>query len=234
MDKHIRPFDRDLDGLKNKLVRMATLTETMLDNVIAELVQRDDRLAEKVLEHELELNRLEIEIDDMAHTMLATQQPVASDLRFLIAASKINSDLERMGDLVININENVHTLNRQPPLKPLIDIPRMADITRQMVRQSIDAFVHGDVARAQSVIQMDDEVDNLKDQVFRELLTYMLSDARTIERALALILISRHIERTADHAVNIAQDVIYMIQGRDVRHPRTPKGRSSDGAPSTY
>ena len=224
MDKQ-RQFDKELGELKKKLLHMATVAEAMIDQVIGELVNRDERLAEHVPELEDELNRLQIEIDELTLTLLATQQPVAIDLRFILAASKINSELERIGDLAINITENVHVLAQQPELKPLLDIPRMADLARHMVRESIEAFVRDDVLRAQAVIMSDDEVDALKDQVFRELLTYMMSDPRTIERALALVLIARHIERIADHATNIAQDVIYMIQGRDVRHPRTPKER---------
>ena len=224
MDKQ-RQFDRDLEELKKKLIRMAALTETMIDKAIGELVSRDERLAEKVPEYEKELNRLQIAIDDQALTLLATQCPVATDLRFIVAATKINGELERIGDLVINITENVHVLAQHPPLKPLIDIPRMADLARQMVRDSLDAFIRGDALQAQSVIMADDQVDALKDQVLRELLTYMIADPQTIERGLALILISRHLERIGDHAVNIAEDVIYVIQGRDVRHPKTPKER---------
>ena len=224
MDKQ-RTFDRELEELKKKLIHMAALTETMIDKTISELVNRDERLAEKVPEYEQELNRLQIEIDEMALTLLATQQPVAIDLRFIMAATKINADLERIGDLVINITQNVHVLAQHPPLKPLMDIPRMADLARRMVRDAIDAFVGEDPLQAQSVIMRDDEVDALKNQVLRELLTYMIADPRSIERALALIFISRHLERIADHATNIAEDVIYMIQGRDVRHPRTPKER---------
>jgi phosphate transport system protein len=220
-----RQFDRDLEELKKKLIRMAALTETMIDKTIGELVSRDERLAEKVPEYEEELNRLQIEIDDQALTLLATQCPVATDLRFIVAATKINGELERIGDLVINITENVHVLAQHPPLKPLIDIPRMADLARQMVRDSLEAFIRGNALQAQSVIMADDQVDALKDQVLRELLTYMIADPHTIERSLALILISRHLERIGDHATNIAEDVIYVIQGRDVRHPKTPKER---------
>jgi phosphate transport system protein len=223
-----RQFDKQLEELKKKLVRMAALAETMIDKTINELVSRDERLAEKVPQYEEELNRLQIEIDDAALTLLATQQPVATDLRFIVAATKINGELERIGDLVINITENVHILAQQPELKPLIDIPRMADLARKMVRDSIDAFLRGDPLLAQSVIMTDDQVDDLKDQVLRELLTYMMADPKAIQRAIALILISRHLERIGDHATNIAEDVIYMTQGRDVRHPRTPKERPPD------
>ena len=227
MDRQ-RQFDKQLEELKRKLVRMAALAETMIDKTINELVSRDERLAEKVPQYEEELNRLQIEIDDAALTLLATQQPVATDLRFVVAATKINGELERIGDLVINITENVHVLAQQPELKPLIDIPRMADLARKMVRDSIDAFLRGDPLLAQSVIMTDDQVDDLKDQVLRELLTYMMADPKAIQRAIALILISRHLERIGDHATNIAEDVIYMTQGRDVRHPRTPKERPPD------
>ena len=223
-----RKFDKELDELKKKLIHMAALAETMIDRTISELVRRDERLAQKVPEYEEELNRLQMEIDEEAMRLLATRQPVASDLRFIVAATKINGDLERIGDLAINITENVHVLAQQAPLKPLIDIPRMADLARRMVRESLEAFVGDDVLLAQSVIMTDDQVDALKNQILRELLTYMMADPRAIERGLALILISRHLERIADHATNIAEDVIYMIQGRDVRHPRTPKERPPD------
>jgi phosphate transport system protein len=228
MDTQPRRFDKELDELKKKLIHMAALAETMIDKTVSELVRRDEQLARKVPEYEEELNRLQMEIDEEAMRLLATRQPVASDLRFIVAATKINGDLERIGDLAINITENVHILAGQPPLKPLIDIPRMADLARKMVRESLEAFVGDDALLAQSVIMTDDQVDALKDQILRELLTYMMADPRTIERGLALILVSRHLERIADHATNIAEDVIYMIQGRDVRHPRTPKERPPD------
>lgn len=231
MDRHReRQFDRQLDDLKSKLLRMATVAETMIDKIISELVNRDEQIAQHVPKDEDELNRLQLEIDELAMALLATQQPVAVDLRFIMASSKINSELERIGDLAINIMENVHTLVQQPPLKPLIDIPRMAELARKMVRDSIDALVKDDVLLAQAVIMTDDTVDALKEQVIRELLTYMMADPKAIERALALILITRHLERIADHATNIAEDVIYMIQGRDVRHPRTPKERTEEQA----
>ena len=225
MDRHERQFDRDLGDLKKKLLRMASIAETMVDRAVTELVSRDEKIASNVPEYELELNRLQIEIDEAAMTLLATQQPVAMDLRFIFAAAKINSELERIGDLAINITQNVHTLIEQPPLKPLIDIPRMAELARKMVNESLESFVKEDVLIAQTVIMTDDQVDDLRDQIMRELLTYMIADPKTIERALALILIARHLERVADHATNIAEDVIYMCQGRDVRHPTTPKER---------
>ena len=226
---HKREFDKELGDLKARLIHMAVVAETMIDLAIGELTQRDEQIAAPITGHEQELNRLQIEIDESAYALLATQQPVAVDLRTLMAATKINSELERIGDLVVNVTENAHVLLRQPELKPLIDIPRMADLARRMVRDSVNAFIAGDVLQAQAVITTDDQVDALKDQVLRELLTYMIADPRTIERALSLILISRHLERIADHATNIAQDVIYMIQGRDVRHPHVPRDRQAPG-----
>jgi phosphate transport system protein len=223
VETHERPLDKDLADLKKKLLRMAAIAEGMIDQAITEIVNRDERAAADVPSSEEELNRLQIEIDDSVASLLATQQPVAVDMRFLLTATRINGELERIGDLAVNITENALPLVEHPPLKPLIDIPLMADLVRTMVRQSLDAFVRADAQLAQAAIGTDDRVDALKDQVFRELLTYMLSDPRTIERALALILISRHLERIADHATNIAEDVVYLIQGRDVRHPRTPR-----------
>jgi phosphate transport system protein len=228
MDKHERHFDRDLEGLKGKLLRMASIAESMIDRTIQELVDRDEQAVEKLPADEQEINRLQIEIDEEAMTLMATQQPVAMDLRFIFAVTRINSELERIGDLAVNITDNVRVLIQQPPLKPLIDIPRMADLARRMVRDSLDAFVKADALKAQAVIMTDDQVDDLRDQVVRELLTYMMADPGAIERALALILVGRHLERIADHATNIAEDVIYMCQGRDVRHPLTPKERPAE------
>ena len=227
METHERAFDKELGDLKKRLLTMAAIAESMIDQAIAELVSRDEQAAAEVPRSEEQVNRLQIEIDDEVLRLLATRQPVANDLRFLLAATRINGELERIGDLAINITENVQVLVEHPPLKPLIDIPHMAELARTMVRQSLDALVQGDPALAQSVIMTDDKVDALKDQIFRELLTYMLGDPRTTERALALILVSRHLERIADHATNIAQDAIYLIEGRDVRHPRTPRSPGS-------
>jgi len=218
-----RHFDRELAELKKRLIHMAEVAETMIDQAVRELVDRDESLAESVPRHEEEVNRLQIEIDEAVVTLIATHQPVAGDLRFLLAASRINGELERIGDLAINITENVRVLAQQPPLKPLVDIPRMTELARRMVRDSLRAFVRGDVLLAQSVIMTDDQVDALKDQVLRELLTYMMADPQAIERGLMLILVARHLERVADHATNIAEDVIYQVQGRDVRHPLTPR-----------
>jgi len=223
VDTHQRQFDRQLEELKKKLIHMAAVAENMIDLAINELVTRDESVTAPVPKCEEELNRLQIEIDEDVMALMATHQPVAIDLRLLIAITRMNAELERIGDLVINITESVKTLIHQPPLKKLIDIPRMAELARKMVRESLDAFVRGDVLLAQSAIVTDDQVDALKDQVLRELLTYMMGDPQSIERAIALILISRHLERIADHATNIAEDVVYIVQARDIRHPRIPR-----------
>lgn len=227
MEKHQRSFDKGLEGLKQQLLHMGQVAEAMIEQTVAALVDRDEKRSERVPEMEGEVNRLQIEIDEHALTLLATQQPVAVDLRFIVMATRINSELERIGDLAVNIRQNSEVLLKQPPLKPLIDIPRMAESAERMLRYSLAAFVEGDADKAQQVIMMDDGVDALKDQLFRELLTYIMSDPRCTERAMALILISRHLERVADHATNIAQEVIYMVQGRDVRHPRMSKDKSA-------
>ena len=223
MEHMTRQFDRELSELKKLLIHMAAIAETMIDRAVRELVNRDETLASSIPGWEQDVNRIQIEIDEMVQALIATHQPVATDLRFLLAATKINSELERIGDLVVNITQSAAILLSQPELKPLIDIPRMAELAGKMVRDSLHAFVKGDVLLAQAVIARDDEVDGYKEQIIRELLTYMLADPRTIERALALILIARHLERIADHATNIAEDVIYVVQGRDVRHPQTPR-----------
>jgi len=230
VDSHERQFDRELHDLKKRLLHMAAVAESMIDRAIAELINREEKLTESVIQSEQEVNLLQIEIDEDALRLLATRQPVASDLRFIVAATKINSELERIADLAVNITENVHILAQHPPLKPLLDIPRMAELARQMVRESLDAFVQGDVLLAQKVILTDDQVDGLKNQVLRELITYMIGEPQTIERAIALILIARHLERIGDHATNIAEDVIYLIQGRDVRHPKTPRAHPTEPA----
>jgi phosphate transport system protein len=212
-----RRFEIELHALRDRLLAMGGLAETMINKAVKALVERDETLVQAVLAHEEEMDLLCIEIDDRAFTRLALQQPMASDLRFLVASIKINSDLERIGDQAVSIALRARSLIRQPQLKPLIDIPRMATIVQEMVRHSLDAFVRRDPELARRVIDRDDEVDGLRDQVFRELLTYMMGDPTTIPRALDLMLISRNLERIADHATNIAEDVIYIVRGEDVR-----------------
>ena len=212
-----RRFEGELQALRDRLLGMGSVAETMIHKSVKALVDREEALVQAVLAHEEEMDLFCIEIDDRCLTLLALRQPMASDLRFIAAGIKINSDLERIGDQAVSIALRARSLITQPQLKPLIDIPRMARLAQEMVRKSLDAFVGREPELARSVIEADDEVDNLRDQVFRELLTYMMADPSTIPRALDLILVSRHLERIADHATNIAEDVIYIVRGEDVR-----------------
>lgn len=216
MERH--HFEDDLRALKNRLLSMGALVEERVRQAVQALMERRLEVANAVIAGDQEVNELQIEIDDRCLKLLALQQPMASDLRLITAAMKINADLERIGDQAVNISENAAKLLSQPPLKPLLDLPRMAEMAQQMTRDSLDAFVRRDSALARRVLARDDEVDQLKDQNFRVLLTYMMADPGTIERALALILVSRNLERIADHATNIAEDVIFLVEAKDVRH----------------
>jgi len=226
MSKMERPFDDELKSLKEKLLEMASRAEEQIALAIRGLKDRDEKLACQVIEREEAVNLLDIEIDEMAMRLLALRQPMATDLRFITSAMKIGSDLERIGDLAVNIAERTMDLLKAPQLKPLIDIPRMADLAQEMVRDALNAFINGDDRLAQEVCERDDVVDQLNDQVFRELLTYMIQDSRTISRAVDLILVGRHLERIADHATNIGEDVIYMVRGKTIKH-HVEEGRES-------
>jgi phosphate transport system protein len=216
MERH--HFEDELQILTQRLLHMGALVEERLHHAIQALMERRLEVAERIAASDGEVNDLQIEIDDRCLKLLALQQPMATDLRLITAAMKINSDLERIGDQAVNIAESVIRILPHPPLRPTMDLPRMAEIAQAMTRDSLDAFVKKDVELARSVLKRDDEVDQLKDASFRVLLTYMMSDPGTIERALGLILISRNIERIADHATNIAEDVIFLVEARDVRH----------------
>jgi phosphate transport system protein len=213
-----RPFDEELKLLKEKLLEMASRAEEQIALAVRGLKDREEELACQVLEREEAINLLDIEIDEMAMRLLALRQPMATDLRFITSAMKIGSDLERIGDLAVNIAERTLDLLKSSQLKPLIDIPAMAEMAQEMVRDALNAFIKGDDKLAQEVCERDDRVDQLNDQVFRELLTYMMQDAGTISRAVDLILVGRHLERIADHATNIAEDVIFMLRGRTIKH----------------
>jgi phosphate transport system protein len=211
-------FETELQALRNQLLRMGGLVEERVHRAVQALVERREEEARKIVATDDEVNDLQMDIDERCLRLLATQAPLAGDLRLITSAMKINADLERVGDQAVNIAENAIILIPLPPLKPLIDIPRMARIAEKMIRDALDAFVARDAALARDVLGRDDEVDELKDQVFRELLTYMMADPGTIQRALALILVSRNLERIADHATNIAEDVIFITEAKDVRH----------------
>jgi phosphate transport system protein len=213
-----RHFDEQIQDIRQKLVRMGGLAESMISSALKMLIGRDDRHFSDVQEREEQVNALQIEIDDLAVRVTALQQPVGSDVRFLFMAARITSELERIADQAINICQSAEHLLKAPPLKPFVDIPIMAEIAQRMVRDSLDALVRKDTTIAQRVLTEEDKVDAFRDQIFRELLTYMMADPATIPRALSLILISRNLERVGDHATNIAEEVIYWIQGRDIRH----------------
>ena len=197
---------------------MAGLVERAISNAIEALVKRDMPLAEKTIREDAQINEMEIRIDERCLNLLALHQPMAGDLRFITSAMRINIELERIGDLAVNIAERAVSLNQEPQLKPYIDIPHMAEITKKMVKDVLDAFVNRDAALARSVCERDDQVDALNDQVFRELLTYMMADTKTITRAVHLIIVSRCLERIADHATNIAEGVIFMTKALVIKH----------------
>jgi phosphate transport system protein len=217
METH-RHFDVELQALKTRLLNMGALVEERVDLAVQALMERRPEQAERVIAGDHEVNALQMEIDDRALKLLALQAPMATDLRLITSAMKINADLERIGDQAVNVAQNTLKVLGHPPLKPITDLPRMAEIAQAMTRDSLDAFVRRDAALARSVLQRDDEVDLLKDNIFRVLLTHMMADPGTIERALSLILVSRNLERVADHATNIAEDVIFVVEARDVRH----------------
>ena len=217
-ERGVRHFQEELEQLKARLLVMAGLAEEEVHLAIQGLVERDHALIERVFAGDGPLNALHIEIDNRCFTMLALFQPMAADLRTIVAAVKINTDLERVGDLAVNIAEAARRYVSHPPVKKLIDIPRMGAIAQRMLRDALDSFVKRDVSLAQQVLTADDELDSLRTQIFRELLTHMLQSQSTIEPALDLILISRHLERIGDHATNIAEDVIFIVSARDVRH----------------
>ena len=211
-------FQKELHELKENLLRMAALVEEAIRNAVESLVKRDSELAQKTFEMEDRINNLENAIDEMCLKLLALRQPMAADLRFITSAMKITTDLERMGDQAVNIAERALSLNEDPQLKPYIDIPRMTEIVQSMVKDVLDAFVNRDSKLARSVCARDDLVDGLNDQVVRELLTYMLSDPKTVTRAVHLMIVARCLERIADHATNIAEDVIFMVDALVIKH----------------
>ncbi len=219
-------FQQELNQLKSELLRMAGLVERAISSAIEALVRRDTPLAEKTIKEDVQINEMEIDIDERCLMLLALHQPMAADLRFITSAMRFNIELERIGDLAVNIAERVISLNQEPQLKPYIDLPDMAEITKKMLRDVLDAFVNGDAALARSVCERDDQVDALNNQVFRELLTYMMSDPKTITRAVHLIIVSRYLERIADHATNIAEGVIFMAKALVIKHHADAKAVS--------
>jgi len=213
-----RHFHEELEALKQTLLAMGGLVEDQIRRVMRALLERDDALAQEVIDRDQQVNAYDVEVDETCVSLLALHQPTAGDLRFITTAMKIVTDLERIGDQAVNIAQRVLELNREPQLKPYIDLPRMAEKAQHMVKESLDAFVARDTELARKVCAADADVDALKEQLFRELLTFMMEDPKTIPRAIRLILISRFMERVADHATNIAEMVIYLVDAKMVRH----------------
>jgi phosphate transport system protein len=224
IEGHIyKVFDEELKELKEKLLFEGELVQKALRSAIAALLERDSDLARKVIEDDDLINTKEVEIDEFCLKLLALRQPAARDLRLVNTAIKINYDLERMGDMAVNVCERVLELNEEPQLKPYIDLPKVAEIVQTMVKESLEAFVQENLQLAWKVTTEDERVDQLNEQMFRELLTYMTEDLRTISRATRLLFITKYLERLADHAVNIAELVIFLVEGKIVRHGKYPK-----------
>ena len=215
MERH---FDEELKNLKQKLLTMAYTAQGMIGLSVKALTDRNEKLTKEVFDLEDKVNHAEVEIEEEVLRLLAVRQPAAGDLRLLTAILKINNDLERVADQAVNISELAIYLLKEPPLKPLIDIPHMANLAQKMIKNSIDAFVRHDASLAQAVCQDDDEVDRINGQLFRELLTYIMENPKSTARAVDLILVSRNLERIADHATNISEDVIFIEEGRNIKH----------------
>jgi phosphate transport system protein len=215
MERH---FDEELNALKARLLLMGGHAEAAVHKSIDALKKRDAALAEEIFASDRTIDQLEIEIDERCLHLLALRQPVGQDLRFITSALKIVNDLERVGDLAVNIAQSAIKLSREPELKPLVDIPRMGEIATHMLTEALDAFVRNDAAAARIILTEDDAVDHLKSQLFRELLSYMIVKPDTISRALELILVSRNLERVADLATNVAEEVVFIAEARVVKH----------------
>jgi phosphate transport system protein len=215
---HVRHFEQELEKLKSKLLEMSALVESAVYRSVQGVVEKNEELAQQVLRNEGRINQLEIEIDDLAISLLALQAPLAADLRLVTAAIKINNDLERMGDLSVSIAQSALSLIKEPLIRPLIDIPHIAGLAQGMVRKALDAFVNRDAELARSVLASDDAVDNMRTASYHELISFMESNPQQIPQALYLLSVIRNLERIADHATNIAEDVLFLVKGIDVRH----------------
>jgi len=214
----MRRFDEELTALKERILRMGALVETQVADAIRALVERDTELAKRVITTDHQVNAFDVEIDEECIRLIALRQPTASDLRFITTAMKISTDLERMSDLAEDICERAIELAEEPQLKPYIDIPRMAECARTMVKEALDAFVNRNADLARKVCRDDAFVDGLTSQIFRELLSYMMEDPQTISRAIRITFVAKYIERIADHATNVAEMVVYLVEGKIIRH----------------
>jgi len=213
-----RTFEEELRKLRDSLLKMGGMVETMIARSIEALMDSDLEKAREIIEFDHSVNRMEIDIDDLCMRMLALRQPAASDLRFITMSLKFVTDLERIGDLAVNICERCLDLSSNSQLKPYIDIPKMAEVVQEMIRDSLDAFIESDPEKAVDVVKRDDVVDNYHDQIFREIITYMLQDPSTIQRGIHLFSVAKYLERMGDHTENLAELVIFMIKGKDIRH----------------
>ena len=227
MERHL---DTEITAVKRQLIRMAGLVEAAIDKATRALKERDAALARTVIEEDQVIDGLELEIESRCHSLLARHQPVAIDLRFVLAGVKINNDLERMGDHAVNIAEKAQALSQSRPIKPLIDIPYMARLVQEMVHKALDAFVEADAAKAKEVCESDDVIDGLESQIVRELITYMMEDPKTISQALALSMVAKNLERIADLSTNIGEEVIFMVEARTIKHhhEKAERERESD------
>ena len=221
-------YERELKDLKDRILYLGALVEKTIHDATKSLLERDSDLAVAVIEGDGKIDRLDEEIEERCTRILALRQPAARDLRFITTAIKINGHLERIGDMAANIAKKVILLNEEPQLKPYIDLPRMAEITREMIRLSLDAFIHEDCKLADEVRRDDEKVDSLNEQIFRELLTFMMEDPKTIHRSLMIMHVSKSLERISDHAESIADMVIYMNTGKNVRHETSPPWDGGD------
>ena len=215
-----RRYKEDLRGLRDLIIQMGGLVEDQIAQSINALVDRNELLAETTIERDHEVNRLDMEVDDLCIRLLALNQPAAKDLRFITTALKITTDLERIGDMAVIISERALELMREAPIKPYIDIPRMAEIARRMISESLDAFIREDTSLALKVCKDDQEIDDLNDQVFRETIAIMIAEPRTINRAMKVSFVSKYLERIADHATNIAEMVVFLVKGKSIRHTK--------------
>ncbi len=224
-------YEAELNGLREQLLLMGAKVEEMIANSMRALVDRDTLLAKEMIEFDNQINRIEIETDEACLRILARRQPVASDLRFITIALKLVTDLERIGDLGVNMCERVIELNDEPPLKPYLDLPQMADTAQGMVHDALDAFVQGDAEMAQQIIDRDKTLDAYYADIFRVLLTYMMEDPRNIYRATRVQSIAKYLERIGDHATNLAEMVVFMVRGKDIRHTGNSKTVSRQPPP---
>jgi phosphate transport system protein len=213
-----KKYEEDLKKLRENILYMGGLVEDQIEKAVDSLVSRDSSLAEVIIGRDGEVNRVDVETDELCIRLLALHQPAAKDLRFITTGLKITTDLERIGDMAVNICERAIELNLEPQLKPYIDIPRMAQIARRMIRESLDAFVREDTDLALKVCKDDQTVDDLNGQIFRETISFMIADPLTINRAMKITFISKYLERIADHATNIAEMVVFMVKGKSIRH----------------